>query len=175
MTILTSVMQFAMLPLQGLGQGAQPIISYNYGAGDAGRVKEAFKKLVQVSLIYAAILWILVMAAPQVLRGALYGGRGTNGIYSRSAPGYHGGGDSFRNSDRLPDDIYRLGKSERVQSGSHYAKIYPVASAYLHYAAYLEIQSDYGGLPGGAGGRSAGSYLYCDSVFPAVPKSVGEN
>lgn len=66
MTILTSVMQFAMLPLQGLGQGAQPIISYNYGAGDAGRVKEAFKKLVQVSLIYAAILWILVMAAPQV-------------------------------------------------------------------------------------------------------------
>lgn len=33
MTILTSVMQFAMLPLQGLGQGAQPIISYNYGYG----------------------------------------------------------------------------------------------------------------------------------------------
>lgn len=65
MTILTSVMQFAMLPLQGLGQGAQPIISYNYGAGDAGRVKEAFKKLVQVSLIYAAILWVLVMAAPR--------------------------------------------------------------------------------------------------------------
>ncbi len=32
MTILTSVMQFAMLPLQGLGQGAQPIMSYNYGA-----------------------------------------------------------------------------------------------------------------------------------------------
>lgn len=32
MTILTSVMQFAMLPLQGLGQGAQPVLSYNYGA-----------------------------------------------------------------------------------------------------------------------------------------------
>ena len=45
MTILSSVMQFAMLPLQGLGQGAQPIISYNYGAGNAGRVKAAFKLL----------------------------------------------------------------------------------------------------------------------------------
>ena len=45
MTILTSVMQFAMLPLQGLGQGAQPIISYCYGAGDAGRVRAAFKLL----------------------------------------------------------------------------------------------------------------------------------
>ena len=40
MTILTSVMQFAMLPLQGLGQGAQPIISYNFGAGQPERVRK---------------------------------------------------------------------------------------------------------------------------------------
>ena len=64
MTILTSVMQFAMLPLQGLGQGAQPIISYNYGAGDAGRVRSAFKLLLKVSLGYSALLWILVMLFP---------------------------------------------------------------------------------------------------------------
>ena len=43
MTILTSVMQFAMLPLQGLGQGAQPIISYNYGARQYSRVREAYR------------------------------------------------------------------------------------------------------------------------------------
>lgn len=64
MTILTSVMQFAMLPLQGLGQGAQPIISYNYGAGDAGRVRSVFKLLLKVSLGYSALLWILVMLFP---------------------------------------------------------------------------------------------------------------
>ena len=64
MTILTSVMQFAMLPLQGLGQGAQPIISYNYGAGDAGRVRSVFKLLLKVSLGYSAMLWILVMLFP---------------------------------------------------------------------------------------------------------------
>ena len=64
MTILTSVMQFAMLPLQGLGQGAQPIISYNYGAGDAGRVRGAFRLLLKVSLGYAALLWLLVMLVP---------------------------------------------------------------------------------------------------------------
>lgn len=45
MTILTSVMQFAMLPLQGVGQGSQPIISYNYGAKNVDRVKSAFKLL----------------------------------------------------------------------------------------------------------------------------------
>lgn len=65
MTILTSVMQFAMLPLQGLGQGAQPIISYNYGAQNAQRVKAAFKLLLKVSLCYSTLLWICVMIFPQ--------------------------------------------------------------------------------------------------------------
>lgn len=64
MTILTSVMQFAMLPLQGLGQGAQPIISYCYGAGDAGRVRSAFKLLLKVSMTYSILLWLLVMLFP---------------------------------------------------------------------------------------------------------------
>ncbi|HIQ95151.1 MAG TPA: MATE family efflux transporter [Candidatus Limivivens merdigallinarum] len=64
MTILTSVMQFAMLPLQGLGQGAQPIISYNYGAKNADRVKGAFKLLLKSSLCYSTILWLGVMLLP---------------------------------------------------------------------------------------------------------------
>lgn len=65
MTILTSVMQFAMLPLQGLGQGAQPIVSYNYGAKNVSRVKSAFKLLLKVDLAYAAILWITVLLFPR--------------------------------------------------------------------------------------------------------------
>ena len=66
MTILTSVMQFAMLPLQGLGQGAQPIISYNYGAKNAERVKAAYKLLLKTSLGYVFVLWALVMLVPGV-------------------------------------------------------------------------------------------------------------
>lgn len=65
MTILTSVMQFAMLPLQGLGQGAQPITSYNYGAGNTERVKSAFKLLLITSMCYATLLWAAVMLFPQ--------------------------------------------------------------------------------------------------------------
>lgn len=64
MTILTSVMQFAMLPLQGLGQGAQPIISYSYGASDAKRVKAAFALLLKVSFGYSIVLWAIVMLFP---------------------------------------------------------------------------------------------------------------
>lgn len=65
MTILSSVMQFAMLPMQGLGQGAQPIISYNYGARNPERVKAAFKLLLKSSLVYSTLLWALVMLFPQ--------------------------------------------------------------------------------------------------------------
>lgn len=66
MTILTSAMQFAMLPLQGLGQGAQPIISYNYGAKNASRVRAAFKLLLKVSLLYSTILWLFIICFPKV-------------------------------------------------------------------------------------------------------------
>lgn len=69
MTILTSVMQFAMLPLQGLGQGAQPITSYNYGAGNVKRVKETFFLLLKYSLVYSVTLWLLVELAPGLFAG----------------------------------------------------------------------------------------------------------
>lgn len=66
MTILTSAMQFTFLPLSGLTQGAQPIISYNYGAGNIDRVKEAFKWLLISCLAYSSIFWLFIMLAPQV-------------------------------------------------------------------------------------------------------------
>ena len=64
MTILTSVMQFAMLPMQGLGQGAQPIISYNYGAKNAARVRGTFRLLLRSCLCYSLPLCALVMVIP---------------------------------------------------------------------------------------------------------------
>lgn len=69
MTILSSINMFAMLPLQGLGQGAQPIVSYNYGAKDAKRVRGAFRLLLKSSLIYATALWLIIMLLPQVFTG----------------------------------------------------------------------------------------------------------
>ncbi len=69
MTILTSVMQFAMLPMQGIAQGAQPISSYNFGAGKADRVKKTFKLLLTCCLVYSALLWALIMLFPQAFAG----------------------------------------------------------------------------------------------------------
>ena len=66
MAILTSVMQFAMLPPQGIAQGAQPILSYNYGAKNAERVKKTYKTLLTVCVIYSVVLWLAVMIMPRV-------------------------------------------------------------------------------------------------------------
>ena len=69
MTILLSIMQFSMLPLVGLTQGAQPIISYNFGARNAQRVKEAFLMLLKCSVAFSTVLWLLVILFPQIFAG----------------------------------------------------------------------------------------------------------
>lgn len=66
MTIMSSIMQIVLLPLIGLSQGAQPIISYNYGAKSIGRVKETFKLLVICCLAYTSIMWLSIMVFPEI-------------------------------------------------------------------------------------------------------------
>ena len=65
MTILTSVMQFALLPMQGFAQGAQPILSYNYGARSPERVKKTYKLLLVSCLLYSVTLWTAIMLFPR--------------------------------------------------------------------------------------------------------------
>ena len=69
MTILLSVMQLAMLPLQGVTQGAQPIISFNFGARNRARVKEGFILLLKCCMTYSTVLWLAVMIVPEVFAG----------------------------------------------------------------------------------------------------------
>jgi len=65
MTIMGSIIQFAMLPLQGLTQGAQPITSYNFGARDPDRVKKTFRLLLTAGVTYSISLWGVVMLVPR--------------------------------------------------------------------------------------------------------------
>ena len=65
MTVLISIMQLAMMPLQGLTQGAQPIVSYNFGARNAQRVRDAFKTLLTACLTYSLVLWAAVQLFPR--------------------------------------------------------------------------------------------------------------
>ncbi len=65
MTIISSCNQLISLPLQGICQGGQPIMSYNFGAGNKKRVKQAFYCQFAACTGYAAVMWILLMLVPQ--------------------------------------------------------------------------------------------------------------
>ena len=73
MTILTSVMQVSLMPLSGLCQGMQPIVSFNYGAKNPDRVRKAFLITLVSCLGYATVLWSLAMLIPRGLAGIFTG------------------------------------------------------------------------------------------------------
>ena len=66
MTICSSVMQVAFMPLMGLAQGAQPIASFNFGAKKNDRVKKVFHLLFNCCLIFSTVFWIALMLFPNV-------------------------------------------------------------------------------------------------------------
>lgn len=65
MSILNSVMQFVMLLLPGLVQGAQPILSYNLGAGLMERVRKTFHYLLLSCILGSCIIWMVCMVFPE--------------------------------------------------------------------------------------------------------------
>ena len=69
MTIINSVCQLATMPLQGFCQGGQPIISFNYGAGNSERVKKAFSLVFGICLTYATLFWAVSISFPSFFAG----------------------------------------------------------------------------------------------------------
>ncbi|WP_161797492.1 MULTISPECIES: MATE family efflux transporter [Clostridia] len=63
-TIVTATSSFIRQPVNGFCQGLQPVISYNYGAGRQDRVRQAITCSIVITTVYAAVLWLLLMAVP---------------------------------------------------------------------------------------------------------------
>lgn len=69
MTIITSTSQLILMPVQGICQGGQPIISFNYGANKNDRVKKAFFTQFKVCIIFTCVCWGIMMLFPQIFAG----------------------------------------------------------------------------------------------------------
>ncbi|MEG0648937.1 MAG: MATE family efflux transporter [Oscillospiraceae bacterium] len=67
MTIIQSVMQMIIMPVQGITQGVQPIMSYNYGAQNYGRVRKTFFLLLRVTVSLTVLACIIAMLFPAIL------------------------------------------------------------------------------------------------------------
>ncbi len=64
MTIINSVREIVSLPVQGISSGAQPVLGYNYGAGENGRVKEGIRFIAVSGVVYTAVLWLIIELFP---------------------------------------------------------------------------------------------------------------
>ena len=69
MTIISSIMSFCWMPVSGFSQGSQPIISYNFGAGNNDRVRQTFRILLITLLIYTFTFMALLELFPSVAIG----------------------------------------------------------------------------------------------------------
>ena len=69
MSILFSIMQVVWLPMQGFAQGAQPIVSYNFGAGNLERVKKCFRTLFITCMTFSLVIILLVELLPGMFMG----------------------------------------------------------------------------------------------------------
>ncbi len=64
MTVLNSVREIFMLPLNGITHGAQPVLGFNYGAKEYGRVRQGVRFTTAITIIYTVLAWIIVMLIP---------------------------------------------------------------------------------------------------------------
>ena len=64
MTVITSASQLCTMPISGICQGGQPVMSFNFGAGKKDRVKQAFRFQLTLCLSYTTIFWLLMMLVP---------------------------------------------------------------------------------------------------------------
>lgn len=65
MTIINSVREMIGLPINGITGGSQPVISFNYGAGENSRVKQGIRFMAMVGVAYTAFMWLMIMLFPQ--------------------------------------------------------------------------------------------------------------
>ena len=136
MTIITSVNQLITMPLQGICQGGQPIISYNFGAGNKDRVKKAFFTQFFVCAAFTIAGWLVMMIVPQLFAGLFTSSRlhfmGTSHLYG----GYIL--DWF--SSELSAKLYGTWPGEGKSAFGMLKKNCAVDSAYIYFAVLLGRQ-----------------------------------
>lgn len=111
LTILQSVMQFIVIPASGFTQGAQPILSYNYGAGSIERVKKAFHLMFAIVNGFGIVLTSVVMLFPRFFAGLFTEDASLLALADSSMPVFVAGGLIFGIQMSCQSTFMGLGKA----------------------------------------------------------------
>ena len=86
LTVMLSALQLISLPLNGLGNGMQPFVSYNYGKGNAERLKQGIQYVTVIAFIFAVSIWSVSLAVPQMYAHIFSSSESVTGIVKHYTP-----------------------------------------------------------------------------------------
>ncbi len=112
MAIMTSVMQFIVVPIQGITQGVQPIISYNYGAGNKERVKGVFYRMLAVTFTAMFILGGIAVIKPEIYAGIFTDNQALSELTCQVMPVYFLGMTIFGIQSSCQSTFVALGQAK---------------------------------------------------------------
>ena len=175
MSILMSIMQLITIPVQGITQGIQPIISYNYGAGNKERVKDTMKRMILVCLAGTLLLAGIAILAPQIYTGLFTNNQELLKLTCQVMPVYFWESLFLESSVRARHRSFTgTGKGVAVHCASQ--KDYSADPACNYFA---KIHGGDGNLPCGANRRcnlccddKCCIYLYDEKKFCVICKTV---
>lgn len=111
-TVMLSAIQIICLPLNGLGTGVQPLISYNYGNGNFARIKKAVHIVTLVALCYSTSMWIISLAAPQIYAYVFNASPSVAAIIKKYTPLFMAGTVMFFAQMTLQNVLVALGQAK---------------------------------------------------------------
>ena len=103
MTIMQSIMQMLVMPVNGISQGAQPIMSYNYGAKNYARVRETFRLLLKITMGVTVVCCLLLVLFPGVPARLFTQEQALIDLVVKTMPIFFAGIWAFARADGLPD------------------------------------------------------------------------
>lgn len=86
LTVMLSALQLISLPLNGLGNGVQPFVSYNYGKGDELRLKKGIKYVTLIAFVFCLAIWSFSLAVPEMYARLFSASKSVTAIVEKYCP-----------------------------------------------------------------------------------------
>ena len=142
LTIMLSALQLISLPLNGLGYGLQPFVSYNYGKGDTVRLKKGIKYVTIIAFIFAAAVWSVSLAVPQLYAYVFSASENVTNIVKAYTPYFLMGSIMFFVQMTLQNVNVALGQSASALILAVLRKVViliPLCFALTHYLGFKGV------------------------------------
>lgn len=142
LTVMMSALQLISLPLNGLGYGMQPFVSYNYGRGNASRLRSGVKAVTVIAFVYAVAVWSVSMAFPQMYAYVFSASDSVRGIVVRYAPYFLMGSVMFFVQMTLQNVNIALGQARTALILAVLRKVViliPLCYALAHYIGFAGV------------------------------------